>query len=226
MEIKTKEQLEDEWGPAKALSPTEIINMFKWAKLKKTDVFYDLGSGHGRVVRGAIEHGKVKKAIGIEHEDDRFCKAREIAKRALSKNKLKKIDFWLGDMEEFDISNATVVYEGHDPYEEDKMYRKLFKRKKGVKIIKRHLPLIGYRPVDALRSKRGSWFFLMKTPLKKHRTYSKREWFSLVLGKDNVTMDDFLENYDKRLKQFIERKERKETIKDVKKLIRKFLPRP
>ena len=137
MEIKTKEQLEDEWGPAKALSPTEVINMFNWAKLKKVDVFYDLGSGHGRVVIGAIEHGKVKKAIGIEHEDDRFCKAREIAKRSLSKNKLKKIDFWLGDMEEFDISNATVVYEGHDPYEEDKMYTKLFKRKKGVKIIKR-----------------------------------------------------------------------------------------
>jgi len=107
MEVKTEKQLEDEWGPAKALSPTEIIKMFKWAKLKKTDVFYDLGSGHGRVVRGAIEHGKVKKAIGIEHEDDRFCKAREIAKRALSKNKLKKIDFWLGEMDEFDISNAT-----------------------------------------------------------------------------------------------------------------------
>ena len=66
----------------------------------------------------------------------------------------------------------------------------------------------------------------MKTPLKKHRTYSKSEWLSLVLGKDNVTMDDFLENYDKRLKQFIERKGRKETIRDVKKLIRKFLPRP
>lgn len=152
MEIKTRKQFEDEWGPADAITPTEIMVMLNWLKLKKNDVFYDLGSGYGRVVRAAIKHGKVRKAVGIEHEDDRFCRAREIAKRTMSKKELKKIDFWLGDMEDFDISDATVIYEGHEPFEEDKMYRKLLKGKKGVKIIKRHLPLVGYRPIDAQRS--------------------------------------------------------------------------
>ncbi len=223
MEIKTEKQLEDEWGPANALSKSEAIKMLRWIKLKKTDVFYDLGSGHGRIVRYAVKYGKVKKAVGIEHEDERFCKSRDISKKTMSKNQLRKIEFWLGDMEDFDISDATVIYEGHEPFEEDKMYRKLLKGKKGVKIIKRHLPLIGYRPIDALRSKKGSWFFLMKTPLKKYRTRSKSEWLSLVLGKENVTKNEFLENYDKRLKPFVETKGRKESINNVKKLIRNYL---
>lgn len=65
----------------------------------------------------------------------------------------------------------------------------------------------------------------MKTPLKKFRTYSKSEWFSLVLGKENVTKNEFLENYNKRLKPFVETRGRKESISNVKKLIRKYLSR-
>lgn len=225
MEIKTEKQLEEEWGPANALSPLEIKNMLSWVKLKSTDIFYDLGSGHGRVIRLAVQHAHVKKAIGIEHVEDRFCRSREIVKRTISKSDLKKVDFLFGDMEDFDLSDATVVYEGHDPYDkEDQMYRKLFGGKK-VKIIKRHLPLIGYKHVGAFRSKNRSWFFVMQTPLKKHRTYSKNEWFSSVLGKGGVQMDEFLNDYDKRLKKFIEVKERRESIRHIKKLIQKFLPR-
>lgn len=225
MDFKTEKQLEDEWGPANALSTSEIKKVFRWAKLKKTDVFYDLGSGHGRVVRCAVQFGNVKKAVGIEHEDERFCKARNIAKRTMSRYRLKKIYFKLGDMEDFEISDATVVYEGHELYEEEvKMYGKLLKRKKGVKIIKRHLPLVGYKPVDVFRNNNGSWFFMMKTPLNKYRIHSKKEWFSAVLGKDNVTMNEFLENYDHRLKKFVDAKGRKESLKDIRKLIKKFLP--
>jgi len=68
----SEEELEDEWGPANAITPSEIINLLKLANSKSSDIFYDLGCGHGRVVRMAITYGKVKKAIGIEHEEERL----------------------------------------------------------------------------------------------------------------------------------------------------------
>ena len=43
MEFLTEK--EDEWGPPVALSDKEIDNLFKLAKVSKSDVFYDLGSG-------------------------------------------------------------------------------------------------------------------------------------------------------------------------------------
>jgi len=224
MEICSEKQLEDEWGSANALSPSEIIRMLTWVKVRKSDVFYDLGSGHGRVVRMAITHGHVKKAVGIEHVEDRFCRSRAIAKRTLSRRNLKKIEFLCGDIEDFDISDVTVVYEGHNPFDkEDRMYRRLFKNKR-VKIIKRHLPLVGYIPADAQRSKIGSWFFLMKNPLGRYRTYSKSDWICNVLNQKNASTRQFYKDYEERLRPFVDAKGRKETIRSLRKLIRKYLP--
>src|SRR2546425_2218626 len=128
LDIKTEKQLEYEWGPANAVTPTEIINMFRLARLRKNDVFYDLGSGHGRVIVMAVTHGKVKRAIGIEQDADRFCRSRSIAKRHLSKKRLKRVDFLCGYSDDFEISDATVVYESHYPYyDEDKLYKESFK---------------------------------------------------------------------------------------------------
>lgn len=224
MNIKTEKQLENKWGPANAVTPIEIINMFRLAELRRNDVFYDLGSGHGRVIIMAIIHGKVKRAIGIEQDADRFCRSRSIAKNLLSKKNLKRIDFLCGWSDEFEISDATVVYESHDPFDdEDKLYKDSFKNKE-VRIIKKHLPLIGYLPIRAHRDKKNSWFFLMKSPLQKYRTRSKSKWASLALGKKNATMQEFLNDYNKRLKKYLNTKDRKDTIKEAKKLIRKYLP--
>ncbi len=65
----------------------------------------------------------------------------------------------------------------------------------------------------------------MKNPLQKYRTRSKSKWASYTLGKKNATMQEFLNDYNLRLKKYLNTKDRKDTIKEAKKLIRKYLPR-
>ena len=97
------------------ISNTQIKNLIDLADFKKTDVFYDLGSGRGRIIRTVSKY--VKRAIGVEAEKKYYEASRKLSLRKISQTQLKKIEFWLGEFSygddecyEYDISNATVVY--------------------------------------------------------------------------------------------------------------------
>lgn len=220
MEFLTKKQTEDKWGPANAINPSQILNMLELGRVGSNDVFYDLGSGHGRVVRMAVTKKHAKKAIGIELDEDRFCMSRNIAKRELSRRQLKKVDYWLGYFQDYELSDATVVYEGHyEIKDEVNNYKKILKKRR-VKIIKRELPLISYVPIAVNRKSRNCWFFLMKYPLKRYKTRSKNKWASYVLGRNNVSIRDVYDYYDKQMKkEGMTPNERRKALNRVKKLV-------
>ncbi len=220
MEFLTKKQAEDECGPANAITPFQIRNMLRLANVGKNDIFYDLGSGHGRIVRMAITEGHAKEAIGIEDDADRFCSSRTIAKRELSKKQLKRAEFLCGDMEEFDLSDANIVYEGHEQFSKEiEFYKRKFKNKR-VKIVKKDLPLVSYMPLPVNRKSSTCWFFLMKYPLQKYKTRNKHEWAKHLLDRENVTIRDVYTYYDKQLRnRGIIRSERIKILRRLKKLV-------
>lgn len=87
-------------------TPTEIVDaMLKLAKVKKTDVVYDLGCGDGRIVIAAAKkfgaHG-----VGIDIDPDRIAEARENARKA---GVSKRVKFVKGDLFQADFRDATVV---------------------------------------------------------------------------------------------------------------------
>ncbi|MGI0058188.1 MAG: hypothetical protein ACREBJ_00335, partial [Nitrosotalea sp.] len=185
-------------GPPIAIEDYEIRNLLKLANLSKKDVFMDLGSGFGMVVLSALEKTKVGKSEGVEYDIKRFLQCIEFMRDEYSPNKLKRVEFWRAFYQDFDFSRATVVYNGIYDFgtdEEMEMYEKIHeKKKKPLKIIKRDLPLFPYRPIKAIRAKKGSWFFLMMTPLKKYKLKNKDEWAKNVFGKKS-TMDDVFTSY-------------------------------
>src|SRR6185503_8737924 len=114
MDSPYEKDLANTWGPANAVTPFQIRSMFKMAKLSKNDVYFDLGSGHGRTVRIAAAEFRVKRAIGIEHEPERYCHARGLARRHLSRKQLERVDFWLQEMDDTTPAGVTIAYYGLD----------------------------------------------------------------------------------------------------------------
>ena len=62
----------------------------KEANISHDDIFYDLGSGYGRVVRTVVKRTAAKQAFGIEDDVERYCEAIRITKRSLRKRQQKR----------------------------------------------------------------------------------------------------------------------------------------
>jgi ubiquinone/menaquinone biosynthesis C-methylase UbiE len=95
---------------------------------KKSDVFYDLGSGTGKAVFTAALYFPFRKAVGIECLKDcvRLCNE---MKRLLE---LENVEFRHGSMGRIDWSDATVVY-AHSTCFSDSLMRTILKKMKGLK---------------------------------------------------------------------------------------------
>ena len=64
--------------------------MIELVHINKKDIFYDLGSGNGRIVRTVAAKTKARYICGIEKDVTRFCDSIKIAKQKLSRQQLKK----------------------------------------------------------------------------------------------------------------------------------------
>jgi len=89
----------------------ELINEFK-EHLTKKDVFFDLGSGTGKVcVQVALR--TPAKAIGIELSPTRYQAAQQIKQELLNKKILtdkNKLQFFEQNILDADLSNASVIF--------------------------------------------------------------------------------------------------------------------
>ena len=85
--------------------PESIAKIFKKIKIKDSDIFYDLGSGTGRVCF-QIYLEKNIKCIGIEYVKNRYDLS------VISNNKLEnsKITFINDDFFNINWRNATIIY--------------------------------------------------------------------------------------------------------------------
>jgi hypothetical protein len=184
------------------LSASQITELIQLADLTGKDVFYDLGSGIGRVVIQVTQQTKVRKTIGIENYPEPYEEARKTAINKLTKKQLKRIDFWYGEMDTkledgsgyfYDLNDATVVYYSlHETLETVEFFQDLLQNRR-VKIITKDLPWVGYKSV-ANRSNPDCHFYLMHNPALA-RIKNKTEWAESVLGTKGVTVEHVYSYY-------------------------------
>jgi len=97
------------YGEINYLSITKLL---EYLKLTEQDIFYDLGSGVGKVVVHTALFSSVKKAIGIELSEYRHNEAEIALKRACewAPHIKKRCELKNADLMEIDLSKATVIY--------------------------------------------------------------------------------------------------------------------
>ena len=89
-------------------TPQEVVNaMLKVAKVGKTDIVYDLGSGDGRIPITAVKDFGAVRATGIDIDPQRIKEANaNLAKSGITGDRVR---FLNQDLFTTDISDATVV---------------------------------------------------------------------------------------------------------------------
>jgi len=147
-------------GEAVSLPDNVIRKIFKFAKLKKSDVFYHLGCGEGNAVRIAAEEFGVKRSVGIELNKPTAAKARkQIAG-------IKNAEIVNADIRKADISDATALFFWfNDPEMVDAMTRRFKKLRDGTQVITIWAPL-GMTLPDRIDFP----FFVSKKPFKRARS--------------------------------------------------------
>ncbi len=153
--------------------------MLELAKLKPSDVFYDLGCGDASVLIFAVREFGVRKAVGFESEPRRKAKARQrIAEEGLSDRIIIK-----GEMRNANLSGADVILAMHLEDEED--YGRFSKSgiRRGTRLIKHDLPFIGFDFDDV-----DYPFYLIQFPFRRMR--SAEQWAARVMGRNIASLQD------------------------------------
>jgi len=130
-------------------TPLAVIDqMLELAKVKKTDMVYDLGSGDGRIViRAAQKYGV--KAVGIEMDQLLLAKARKDAQAA---GVTRLVEFRAEDALKADISRATVITLYMLPWFNEAM-KPSFKKylKPGTRIVAHDFAIEGWEPDQTVK---------------------------------------------------------------------------
>ena len=124
--------------------PIVIRKMLEVAEVNEKDIIYDLGAGDGRVLIIAVNDFNVKKAVGIEINDDRIKEAIEnIEKNGVS----DRASIIRGNFFELDISEATVVTL-FLLTEVNEMLKPKFERelKPGTRVVSHEFEIPGWKP--------------------------------------------------------------------------------
>lgn len=169
------------WGRADFFDNRHKAIFLRIAHLKPSDVLYDLGCGDASLLIFAMKRCGLKKAVGFENMESR----RRAAKRNIEEAGLDDRISIEEDFYDADLSKADVIFdmmpEGRDDLR--LLYSKRKHIRKGTRLIKHDLPLIGYIP-DRMELP----FYLMEFPL--HKARSKNHWASIVLGEPHTTISE------------------------------------
>lgn len=125
-------------------TPQAVVDeMLKIAKVMKSDVIYDLGSGDGRVpITAAQKYGA--RGVGIDINPERIREANENAQKAGVTDRVK---FLNQDLFTSDISEATVVTLYLLPELNVKLRPQLFKQlKPGTRIVSHAFDMGDWKP--------------------------------------------------------------------------------
>ena len=125
-----------------------VAAMLDIAKVKKSDILYDLGSGDGRIpITAAKRFGT--RGTGVEIDPVRVAEARENAKKAGVEDRVRFIE---GDIFEADIKNATVVMLYLLPDVNLKLRPKLLSElKPGTRIVSHNYDMGDWQPEKSVR---------------------------------------------------------------------------
>ncbi len=116
-----------------------LDELFKTLQLKENTVFYDLGSGYGKVILYGAYHFPHVTFKGIEIIEERNA----ICNQLIEKLQLKNISTYCKDFFEVDLSDGTAFYIFNPLYEAD--YPKLIEKLKAVAQEKTIIIISEYR---------------------------------------------------------------------------------
>ncbi len=146
-------------------TPQEVVDaMLKLAKVSKSDVVYDLGSGDGRIpITAAKTYGA--RATGIDIDPQRIAEANE----NLKTSGVSGVRFLNQDLFTTDISEATVVTLYLLPSLNLKLIPKLNKElKPGTRIVSHAFDMssdsVDRKPIETLNVN-GRTVYLWQTPI-------------------------------------------------------------
>jgi trans-aconitate methyltransferase len=148
-------------GDAVVLPDNVLRKIFKFARLKKSDIFYHLGCGEGDAVAIAAKEFGVKRSVGMEVNKSVADRARE---KIAGINNAEIIN---ADIRKVDISDATALFFWfNDPEMVDAMTKRFKKElKDGARVITLWAPLS-----MALPDKVDFPFIICKKPFKPARS--------------------------------------------------------
>ncbi len=172
------------------LQDDTLREIFEFASLGKDDTFYHLGSGNGHGLSIALEEFGVKKAVGIDNNNEKIL----AAKKMLEAKGLANFSLKCENVLESDMSDATVILFWFSDYGiTEKMAAKFSMLKKDCRIITMWGPLPGNLP-----DKVDFPFIMNKVPFTKANNL--KEQIIAVFGTDCidfVTAWEFAERYSK-----------------------------
>jgi len=118
-----------------------VQEFIKMTKPTEKDVFYDLGSGIGRMTVKMYLDTPIQKSVGIELADSRHNQALAIKEQLKEKGKLvpgRTLEFKKGDILKANIADATIIYTASTCFSDEfmkKLTNKLASLKKGLKVF-------------------------------------------------------------------------------------------
>ena len=166
-----------------------LKEIFRFAELGTTDVFYHLGCGDGKGIQIALEQFHVKKAVGIDIDNNKI----EVGKHFLKEKNLDG-ELICKNILDSDFNDATAILFWFTDFNIiEKMIKKFDKLKDGCKIITIWGPLPGYLP-----AKVDFPFIINQVPFKPAKNL--QEQLLAIFGVkcvDFVTAWEFAERYTK-----------------------------
>ena len=162
-------------GERVSLTDNVVRKIFKFAKLKKSDVFFHLGCGEGNAVNIAAKEFGVKKSVGVEVDKSMS----DIARRKIAG--ITNANIINADVRQADISDATVLlFWFNDPDIVDAMTKRFRKELiDGARVITVWAPL-GMTIPDKVEFP----FLINKKPFKKAKTM--QEQIRSIYGTDCI----------------------------------------
>jgi SAM-dependent methyltransferase len=140
-----------------AATPQAVIYaMLDLARVTRTDVVYDLGSGDGRVVIVAAQRYGAR-GVGIEIQPQLVAASRQVAREGGVQDRVTFIE---GDLFAADLAAATVVTLWLSPEVNARLEAKLRRElRPGARVVSRQFP-IGDWPPDRVEKQNGEPLFL------------------------------------------------------------------
>ncbi|MGK0309289.1 MAG: hypothetical protein ACJAT5_000301 [Lentimonas sp.] len=122
------------------LTPLGTQQLLNYLQLSEEDVFYDLGSGVGKINIQIGMTVSIKKCVGVELMYSRWKESSMALEEARSQNLLitKNVQFYNESFLESDITDASVIYIASTCYSStfmDKFVRKIKTCTKPVKVV-------------------------------------------------------------------------------------------
>ena len=170
-------------GPPICFNNQEIRKMLKLAGVGRDDVFYDLGSGWGQNLIIALTEFKVRKAVGVESDRERYDKSvKRLKKWKLSRDRWAVIPARFekvlgGKVSEANLQEATVVFYGLSDDDDTTLNGIARNLRKDGRLIYYY----GCLFPEIMPAKRHYPFFLSTQPFV--RPSSEKEWLGEVVRK-------------------------------------------